>query len=173
MCARMRKKKLLPVSVRYSSCGRALLDTSRLKTGAFALSSDEVRFILSLVESPNQSGLGKSNLWVYRPHQAMRSGDFVIADLSCADSALGIELFVVELKRGVALKTNGRCSGMQLVGAETMAALALAKVHAKQGCYTRMKRLWKLVGDRTELLRFFGELRQHRGESLALSQPHL
>lgn len=150
-----------------------------MRGSAFALTSDEERFVKRLLAAPHQRGLHMRNLWVFRVDQRRPAGDFVAVDCSGRDTRLeGTRLpywdvFAIELKMNTTLSLGGGGCGNQfaLVDHAIDAALRLTAC-ALRGPLPpehldklQPRRLWKLVGSREDILTFFRVLpflRSHR-----------
>ena len=150
-----------------------------LRGSLFELCRDEVKFVLELLDGKTRPALRKHNLWVFRSHQAMFAGDFVVVDISgprrwVRDLCFpDWDVFVLDLKQRAPLRLGGGGAGFQLVRAEEAARVALrvaaerllpqaARAGPSWMRALRPHHVWRLVGDRAELLEFFRLLRHLR-----------
>ncbi|MBH25571.1 MAG: hypothetical protein CMH57_14200 [Myxococcales bacterium] len=155
-----------------------LPDIKDLEGTPFALCTDEINFALSMVDTRVGAGLRKHNLWLYRTHQQKFAGDFILVDVSSPLRSMGElmlptwDVFVLDLKMGGRLKFGGKGAGNQLkhwsraVRAAVRATARERQVYPETpGAQRRWQRhasprtVWRLVGDRRELLTFFRNLR--------------
>lgn len=191
-------QRLRPLRIqRKSAPERTLIPQIRESRGTpFALTADEERFVYSLLGEPDGNGLRKHNLWVFRVHQQKFAGDFVLVDLSSPLRPLAgqrmpwWDVFVLDLKMNAPLKLGGGGAGVQLRFAEEAAEQAVLLCAQERnlipsegyGAWRRAlapRQLWRLTGDREELLSFFHKirplrrhLRRARGDLRAVEDYH-
>ncbi len=163
---------------------------------AFALSSDEERFVYELLGSSSRQGLRKHNLWVFRVHQKKFAGDFVIVDVSSSlRSQAGFSLpwwdvFVLDVKMNAPLKLGGGGAGIQLRFANEAALVAVFESASQHGIVPEQQRkawlrlmaprqVWQMTGSRQALLGFFDHtrdmrraLRRGRGDLREVERAH-
>lgn len=142
----------------------------------FELCNDEERFVVDLL-GDSRSGLRKHNLWLYRTDQKKRAGDFVVIDTSGPTRTRnGVptplwDVFVLDLKMGAPLQLGGQGAGIQLLNWSRAARVAYLNAGFRCGVAPddpRLRRrwralceprsVWRLVGDRAELVAFFRNL---------------
>lgn len=155
--------KRLRVHLRPTCRARFDPEPRLLRGTPFAMSNDELRFAFGLLDGPSQAGLRKHNLWLFRPDQTCRAGDFVVVDVSAPPRGVmpSWEVFVLEVKMSAPLRLGGGCVGLQLQHAQAAAQLAVleaARAHrAVRGSLRGLapSRVTTLVGSREALLEFF------------------
>jgi hypothetical protein len=110
---------------------------------AYAFKCDEHDFARDLLSA-------RTNLWLYRSNQQAFCGDFVVVDVSSPDPARR-PAYVLDLKRGAALRVGGGGAGVQL----RRAGLALDEV-ARSGAVGKDCAWTAATGDRAALLAWLG-----------------
>jgi hypothetical protein len=108
----------------------------------FQLKSHEKQFVLKLLRE-------STNLWIFRCNQHRFCGDFVLVDMSSGNSA-SRKVYVVELKRGVALIVGGRDADVQLANYR----IAVEEIAGTRGIVEPDCKVTLLYGDNDEVLEF-------------------
>ncbi len=149
-----------------------------LVSTSFELCPDELNFANTLLGGDHNHGMRRHNLWVYRVDQKKFAGDFVIVDVSGQPQKVGQwlvprwEVFVLDLKMNGALQLGGGGAGIQFQNWRQAAHTALLKAARSKGLmpnnqrdfvqwerHVRPKHVWRMVGDRREILDFFKNVR--------------
>ncbi|MEL6179326.1 MAG: hypothetical protein AAFS10_10245 [Myxococcota bacterium] len=158
-----------------------LPDIKYLEGTPFALCADEIHFATAMVDTRVGSGLRKHNLWLYRTHQHKRAGDFILVDVSSPMRRLGDlrlptwDMFILDLKMGGQLQFGGKGAGNQFMSWSRAIGAALRatarehqafpddpKAQQRWARHAKPRTVWRLVGDRRELLTFFTHVKLFR-----------
>ncbi len=152
-----------------------------LKGTSFELCADEVSFVNGLIGGQANQGMRRHNLWLYRTDQQRNAGDFVLIDVSSPPRRIGPlqvpcwDVFILDLKMNGRFQLGGSGAGFQLNDWERAAESAitttartrgvLPEPHQGLGLWHRLvepRCVWRIVGDRRDVLSFFRNLRLMR-----------
>ena len=143
---------LVPATVRrrdgvlasFLCCAPGRADAGRID-GAFGLCEDERSFVRELLRARPQ-------FWVFRSNQHAFCGDFVLVDMSSPRRERRA-VFVLDLKRGAALREGGGGAGVQL----TRARAAVDEIAARWSAIAAGACYRLITGDRRGVIAFLGE----------------